>query len=118
MCNFVIFLVSHLSRGMLCVHFYEFGIKVRLGAVGLAWLPVMCETFFRTLKNFRLFFSPERLTRLFSLREDIKSFPNRKMVNLLTSDNFFHPYDTLAQPCSRMTTAIMNDAGCSRARTT
>jgi len=30
MCNFVILLVSHLSMGMLCVHFYEFGIKVRL----------------------------------------------------------------------------------------
>ena len=30
MCNFVILLVSHLSRSMLCVHFYEFGIKVRL----------------------------------------------------------------------------------------
>ena len=30
MCNFVILLVSHLSRGMLCIHFYEYGIKVRL----------------------------------------------------------------------------------------
>ena len=28
--NFVISLVFHLSRGMLCVHFYKFGIKVRL----------------------------------------------------------------------------------------
>ena len=30
MCNFVIWLVSHLSRVMLCLHFYEFGMKVRL----------------------------------------------------------------------------------------
>ena len=30
MCNFAIWLVSHLSRGMLCVHFYEFVIRVRL----------------------------------------------------------------------------------------
>ena len=30
MCNFEILLVSHLSRGMLCLHFYEFGMKVRL----------------------------------------------------------------------------------------
>ena len=30
MCNFVTLVVSHLSRGMLCVHFYEYGIKVRL----------------------------------------------------------------------------------------
>ena len=30
MCNFVILLVSHLFMGMLCVHFYEFGIKFRL----------------------------------------------------------------------------------------
>ena len=29
-CNFVILLVFHLSRGMVCVHFYEFGKKVRL----------------------------------------------------------------------------------------
>ena len=28
--NFVISLVSHLSRGMLCVHSHKFGIKVRL----------------------------------------------------------------------------------------
>ena len=35
MCNFVILLVSHLSMGMLRVHFYEFGIKVRLRP--LAW---------------------------------------------------------------------------------
>ena len=28
--NFVILLLSHLSRGMLCVHFNKFGIKVRL----------------------------------------------------------------------------------------
>ena len=30
MCNFVILIVSHLSRGMLFIHFYEYGIKVRL----------------------------------------------------------------------------------------
>ena len=30
MCNFVILFVSHLSRGMLRVHFYEFGRKVGL----------------------------------------------------------------------------------------
>ena len=35
MCNFVILLVSQLSRGMLCVHFYEFGTKVKLQWV--AW---------------------------------------------------------------------------------
>ena len=30
MCNFVILIVSQLSRGMLFIHFYEYGIKVRL----------------------------------------------------------------------------------------
>ena len=30
MCNFVTLVVSHLSRGMLCVHFCEYGIKVKL----------------------------------------------------------------------------------------
>ena len=111
---------------MLCVHFYEFGIKVRLRAVGLAWLPVVSETFFSnaqklgTLESFifLFFFSPERLTRLFSLKEDIKPFPDRKMINLPIFDNFFRPYDILAKTRSRMTTAIMNDAGCSCARTT
>ena len=44
MCNSVILLLSHLSKGMLCVHFHENGIKVRqAAAVGLAWLQVVCE---------------------------------------------------------------------------
>lgn len=70
------------------------------------------DVFFVRSKIF-LLSSPQRLTRLLSLKEHIKPFPDSKMVNLLTFDNFFRPYDILAKTCSRMTTAIMNDAGCS-----
>ena len=43
MFNFVIWLASHLSRGMLCVHFLGIWNKGQVAAVGLAWLPVVCE---------------------------------------------------------------------------
>ena len=47
MCSFLIsnFVgVPPNSKGMLCVHFYEFGIKVRLWqSAWHAWLPVVCE---------------------------------------------------------------------------
>ena len=85
----------------------------------------MCEKFFSysqkigTLESFifLFFFSAEKLTRLFSLKEDIKPFPDRKMIKSLTFENFFRHYDIPAKTRSRMTTAIMNEAG-SRTRTT
>ena len=73
------------------------------------------DVFFVRSKIF-LLSSPQRLTRLLSLKEHIKPFPDRRMVNLLTFDNFFRPYDILAKTRCRMTTAIMNDAGCSLTR--
>ena len=45
MCNFVILLVSHLTRGMLWVQFYEFGIKVNLrwsAWHGYQWCVCVC----------------------------------------------------------------------------
>ena len=43
MCNFVILLVSPLSRVILCVHFLRIWNKGQAVAVGLAWLTVVCE---------------------------------------------------------------------------
>ena len=56
--------------------------------------------------SFYSFFSPEKLVRLFILKE-VKPSPDNKLIRLLTFDNLFPPlYDMLAKTRSGSTTAI------------
>ena len=51
MCNFVILLVSHLTKGTCCVYIFMNKSKGQATVVGLAWLPVVCEGWYLNLAS-------------------------------------------------------------------